>query len=218
MIEFSAVSAGKLIAGNKFLLALVLLLYGGTAHAYAQTAQAPSPAGRPTVAPRGRVFEFEKHQFLIPDITVFNQRGQRVRLYTDLIKDKVVLLSFFYTNCTAVCPMQGLNLSRLQSHLGGRLGKDVFLISISMDPQTDTPNKLRRWSKAVGARRGWTLVSSNAPEMGKMIAAFTGDYPAPQEMHSSSIFVGNDRTGEWIVSDGLADIEDLVKLLARLQR
>ncbi len=150
---------------------------------------------------------------LIPDAQVLNQRGEQVRLYTDLIKGKVVLMNFFYTSCTYICQMQGDILSKIQVLLGDRLGKDVFLISISMDPQTDTPNKLRYWSNALNAKPGWTIVSSNAPEMSKMIADFTGDYPGPQEVHSSVIFAGNDRTGEWVAFDGLNGPESLVKMI-----
>jgi protein SCO1/2 len=133
-----------------------------------------------------------------------------------LIKDKVVLLSFFYTSCTYVCQLQGDNLSKVQSRLGARLGKDIFLISISMDAKTDTPEKLKHWSRAVSARPGWTLVSSSTPEMNKMIEDFTGNNPGPKEVHSSVVFIGNDKTGKRIATDGLTGPEGLVKLLSSL--
>ena len=70
----------------------------------------------------------------IPDVVVTDQDGRKVRFYSDLIKDKVVVLSFFYTSCTFVCTRQGKVFSELQSLLGERLGKSVFLISVTRDP------------------------------------------------------------------------------------
>jgi protein SCO1/2 len=112
--------------------------------------------------------------------------------------------------------MQGENLSKVQARLGARLGKDVFLISVSMDPQTDTPKKLSYWGKAFGAGPGWTLVSSKTPEINRLLKAFTGNSPGPQEMHASLVFIGNDRTGAWMTVEGLQDAASLAKLLIGL--
>src|SRR4051812_19990102 len=146
------------------LIAPIILVCGLVTYTHGQSFN-PDSSDSP-----GRLIKIEKTTMLIPDAQVLNQRGEQVRLYTDLIKDKVVLMSFFYTSCTYICQMQGDILSKIQVLLGDRLGKDVFLISISMDPQTDTPNKLKYWSNALSAKPGWMLVSSNAPEMSKMIA------------------------------------------------
>lgn len=185
-------------------------------HAHGQSPDPARSTDAASSASSGRSVEIEKTKMLIPDIPVFNQRGEQVRLYTDLIKDKVVFLSFFYTRCTYICPTQGDILSKLQVLLGDRLGKEVFFISISMDPQTDSPDRLRHWSNAMSAKPGWTLLSSNSTEMRKMITDFTGDYPGPQEVHSSVIFAGNDRIGKWITVDGLSAPKGLVKLIDRL--
>ena len=77
----------------------------------------------------------------IPDLEVTDQDGKKRRFYTDLVKGKVVVINFIYTTCTYVCPMQGTSFSKLQAALGDRIGKDVYLISVSTDPVTDTPKK-----------------------------------------------------------------------------
>jgi cytochrome oxidase Cu insertion factor (SCO1/SenC/PrrC family) len=150
---------------------------------------------------------------LLPDIEVLNQEGKRVRFYSDLVKDKIVILSFFYSSCVNVCISLGESLSKAQASLGARLGKEVFFISVSMDPRTDTPPKLKYWWRAFGARPGWTLVASDTPEMNKMLTGFTGNSPGPKDMHSAFVFIGNDRTGAWKTVNGLLDAPSLIQLI-----
>ena len=164
---------------------------------------------------RGKVIEIQNVQALIPDVEVFDNRGKRVYLYTDLIKDKVVLLSFFYTRCSYICSIQGASLAKLQKELEP-LGKDVFLISISMDPRGDTPEKLKQWGRTFAAGPRWTIVSSDRLEMSRMIKEFTGEETGPRDFHSSTVFLGNDRTGEWLATDGLFGPKHLVGLLKKL--
>lgn len=165
--------------------------------------------------PRGKVIEIQNVQALIPDVEVFNNRGKRVYLYSDLIKDKIVLLSFFYTRCSYICSMQGASLAKVQKELEP-LGKDVFLISISMDPRGDTPEKLKQWGQTFGAGPRWTIVSSDRLEMSRMIKEFTGEETGTRDLHSSTVFLGNDRTGEWLATDGLFGPKTLVGLLKKL--
>jgi cytochrome oxidase Cu insertion factor (SCO1/SenC/PrrC family) len=128
----------------------------------------------------------------------------------------VVLINFFFTSCSFICQMQVRSLAKVQDKLGDHLGKDVFLVSISMDPQIDTPDRLKTWSRNLGIRPGWTLVTSDTQEMKRMIEAFTGNQPGPQEAHDSAVFIGNDRTGQWMATDGLGGTGGLVNLLNSL--
>jgi protein SCO1 len=240
MVKFIQRDAAlRMITGSGYLLATVLLSCGLVAQTRGQSAEhkhehnpAPTrgtvsrssrqegaaPKLAPATASVGRLIEIDEVKALIPDARVFNQSGEHVHLYSDLIKGKVVLLSFFYTDCTYICNLQGEDFSKLQDELGARLGKEVFLISISMNPAGDTPQKLGSWAKAFGIKPGWTLVSGNTPEINKMIEDFTGNRPGPKEIHSSVVFLGNDRTGEWAATDGLGGTKGLVKLLDRLAR
>lgn len=148
-----------------------------------------------------------------PDFTLVDQEGRPVRFYTDLIKGKVVLLSFFYTTCGFVCDVQGRNLAKLQAKLGDQLGTDVYLISVTRDPVTDTPAQLKKWSREHGVKRGWTLVTGDTSDVAKLVARFQSDTIGPVESHSATIYVGNDATGKWRSSSGLAPPEQLLALI-----
>jgi protein SCO1/2 len=168
------------------------------------------------VGEHGKVVEIDGTRVVIPDVRVVSHKRKSFRLYSDLISNKLVLLNFFYTSCSYICGIQGDNLSLIQTKLGKRLGQDVFMISISMDPHTDTPSRLRGWARMLGAKAGWTLVGSTDPEMLKMIKDFTGDAPGAKEVHSSRLFIGNDRTGIWTSADGLLDAEEIIRIVERL--
>lgn len=139
-----------------------------------------------------------------------------MRFYTDMIKGKVVVLSFLYTTCTFVCDAQGRNLAKLQTRLGDRLGRDVFLISVTRDPATDTPQVLGRWATAHGVRGGWSLLTGDARDVSRLIARFLSDTIGPTESHSAIVYVGNEATGTWLTASGLAPPEELLGLIDRV--
>lgn len=152
-----------------------------------------------------------------PDLELRDQEGRKVRFYSDLIKDKVVVLSFFYTSCTFTCTMQGRTFARLQTLLGERLGKSVVLISVSTDPAKDKPGELKAWAKRYNVQPGWTVVTGEEREMSKLLLPFTGS-PAGAEMHLPVTFIGNDKTGTWTSADGVFAAEDLLKVVDFLTR
>ena len=153
----------------------------------------------------------------LPDLTLLDQNGRRVRFYSDLIKNKVVLISFFYTSCTYTCLMQGRVFSELQAELGDRLGKDVFLISVTMDPETDTPERLKSWAAQHGLRKGWTLVTGGKDEMAKLVGHLTGNPLGRIEMHAPFIYVGNDKKNNWAATYGLDAPKKLVKKIEEMR-
>jgi protein SCO1 len=148
----------------------------------------------------------------IPDIPLVDQHGKEVRLYQDLVKDKIVLVHFFFTKCSDICPMQGRSLMKLKSRLGSRLGRDVFFISISKDPLNDTPDQLSKWGKLYGVGPGWTLVTGDTPVIKKLLWDLTGEEIGPVG-HESQVFIGNDRTGVWTSTDGLLLTDEIVKVI-----
>ena len=147
-----------------------------------------------------------------PDLVLRDQEGRKVRFYSDLIKDKVVVLSFFYTSCTYTCSIQGKTFSDLQAQLGDRLGKSVFLVSVTTDPAKDTPAQLKAWGKRYDAQPGWTLVTGDVSDMNKLLRPFTGN-PAGQGMHLPTTFIVNDKTGVWTSATGFFTPEDVLNAL-----
>jgi cytochrome oxidase Cu insertion factor (SCO1/SenC/PrrC family) len=134
----------------------------------------------------------------IPDVNVLDQDGRKQQFYTDLVKDKTVVVNFVFTSCKAMCPLLGANFSKLQSALGERLGQDVFLISVSTDPETDSPEKMKAWGERFKAKNGWTFVTGNKEELAGLLRVFTGD-GLRKGYHAPSLCIVNDgkKTHRW---------------------
>ena len=154
---------------------------------------------------------------VIPDVVVRDHQGRKVRFYSDLIKDKVVVLNFFYTSCTYTCTMQGRTFSQLQSLLGERLGKSVHLISVTTDPAKDNRAQLQAWAKRYNRKSGWTLVTGDESEINKLLVRLTGS-SAGAGMHVPVTFVVNDRKGTWTSSTEVVAPEQLLKTVDYLTR
>lgn len=151
----------------------------------------------------------------IPNVEVLDQDGKPRKFYTDLVSGRVVIINFIYTTCTSICPMSGNNFSRLQALLGDRLGKEVHLISVSTDPATDSPAKLKAWSERFHPRAGWTLVTGGKNEMNQLLQVLTGDGPKTG-YHVVSIVAINDLKGNQRRIYGLELPEQLLKLTDEL--
>lgn len=158
---------------------------------------------------RGEPVELRKS---FPDVSLSDQNGRRVLFYSDVIKDRVVVINFVYTTCTAICPSQGRLFAQLQKHLGERLGRDVHLVSITTDPLNDTPARLKTWGANFHAGRGWTLLTGRQTEMNKLLAALKGDVSGPG-MHTPVVLIYNDSDGTWARTSGLASLEEIIRLI-----
>lgn len=180
---------------------LALLLMATVA--FATVAQSPQLPQKKSGA-----VTIDKLQIEIPDLAVVDQDGVKRRFYSDLIKDKVVILSFFFTSCPSMCPVMNNTLGKLQTNLGDRLGKDVFIVTVTKDPETDTPARLKTWGKSLHLKPGWTMITGDVKTIGKIVRDFTGD-PLGQDMHNTIFLVGNDKTGSWADLSGYASPSEL---------
>jgi protein SCO1 len=166
------------------------------------TVVAQSPEKRTGAVTIGKI------QIEIPDLLVVDQNGVKRRFYSDLIKDKIVVLSFFFTSCPSFCPAMNLTLTKLQTSLGDRIGKDVFLVTVTKDPETDTPARLKAWGKGLHIKSGWTMVTGDVNAIGKIVLDFTGD-GLGQDSHNTIFIIGNDKTGSWADLSGYSSPDDL---------
>ena len=96
-----------------------------------------------------------------PNVTLKTQDGADVRFYDDLVKDKTVIVNFMYTKCDGICERGTANLLQLQKSLGDRLGKDVFIYSITLEPEADSPEVLKAYRDAHGVKPGWTFLTGS---------------------------------------------------------
>ena len=151
-------------------------------------------------------------KMVIPEVEVLDQNGNALHFYSDLIKGKTVAINFIFTNCTTVCPPLGATFARVQRELGDMVGRDVHFISISVDPLTDTPERLKAWGAKFKAGAGWTFVTGNKEQIDNLLYAL-GASVARREDHSPTVIVGNDLTGVWTRTYGLAKSAQMVGLI-----
>jgi cytochrome oxidase Cu insertion factor (SCO1/SenC/PrrC family) len=131
----------------------------------------------------------------VPDTTLLDQSGREVRFKSEVLGQKTVAIQFIFTTCRAICPVMGAAFAKLQDRLGERLGQDISLVSVSIDPVTDTPARMKQWGEQFGARPGWTLLTGEERKIENLLKALDAtNHSAPV------ILLGNLRTGEWIRS------------------
>jgi cytochrome oxidase Cu insertion factor (SCO1/SenC/PrrC family)/DNA-binding beta-propeller fold protein YncE len=150
----------------------------------------------------------------IPDVELLDQNGRKVHFYTDLVKGQTVVINFIFTTCTTICPPLGATFARLQKELGDKVGRDVRFISISVDPATDTPERLKAWGAKFKAGDGWTFVTGDKPKVDELLNAL-GASSARREDHSPTILIGNDAHGVWTRTYGLSNVSQIVELINR---
>lgn len=151
-------------------------------------------------------------KMVIPDVEVLDQHGNQLHFYSDLIKGKTVAINFIFTNCTTICPPLAATFARVQRDMGDKVGRDVHLISISVDPLTDTPERLKAWGGKFKAGAGWTFVTGNKQEIDKLLNALDASV-ARREDHSPAVIVGNDSKDIWTRTYGLAKTSQIVGLI-----
>jgi protein SCO1 len=137
--------------------------------------------------------------------------GKRVGLAKDVIADRIAVVNFIYTNCTTVCPVTSATFQQLQGRLGASLGKDVVLVSISVDPLRDTPERLLAYSGRYEARAGWAWLTGTKFDVDAVLKGF-GAYTPNFEDHPAMVLVGD--AGGWTRFIGFPSVD---QLLARVQ-
>jgi protein SCO1 len=130
------------------------------------------------------------------DVPLITQNGQSVRLYSDLLQGRVVVIDTFFSTCHSACPTMSAIFSGLQERLGNRLGKDVFLLSFSVDPEMDSPKALKNYAEKFNARPGWLFLTGRKENV-EFALSRLGQKVARKEDHMTLFLVGNNRTGLW---------------------
>jgi protein SCO1/2 len=146
------------------------------------------------------------------DVVLVNQDGVKMRFYSDVLKDKTVVISSFFTTCTSVCPPINRNLEKIQNALGDHLGKDVLIVSISVDPETDTPPRLKDYSNKFHAKPGWLFLTGKKENV-EWALYKVGQYVEAKDEHTTGIIIGNEATGLWKKALGLGKVDELLELI-----
>ena len=147
----------------------------------------------------------------IPDVTVQDQNGKSLNFYTDLVKGKVVAINFIFTTCTTICPPLTATFRRVQQQLAAE-NSSVQLISVSVDPAIDTPERLRDFAGKFKAEPGWAFVTGNTSDINSLLQQL-GVAVTNKNDHTPMVLIGNDEAGYWTRAYGLSSPTSLVKLI-----
>ncbi|WP_028623231.1 SCO family protein [Pseudomonas sp. Ant30-3] len=146
----------------------------------------------------------ESAQVKFADVALVDQSGKAVRLEKDLVTDKIVVMSFIYTSCTTVCPVVSSIMGKVQKQLGARVGSEVQLVSISIDPQRDDPKRLNDYARAFQNGPGWSWLTGSTQSVNatlKGLGSFSGDFKS----HQPLILVGDGNSRHWTRYYGFTD-------------
>ena len=155
------------------------------------------------------------------NVEVKTQDGRTLRFYDDVLKGKVVLINFFFTDCDAVCPLMTENLTRVQELLGDRVGKDIFMVSISLEPEHDTPEVLAAYAKTYGVGPGWLFLTGKKTDIDLLRhrLGFVDSDPvedADPEQHIGTVRITNEPMHRWAMSPALVNPPALVRTVKRV--
>jgi protein SCO1/2 len=160
---------------------------------------APAAAAAPASAATARAADPEaKARAWFTDTVLVTQDGKPVRFYSDVLANKVVAIDFIFTRCDMACPLLTEKLNRVREEIGPLFGKEVFFVSISMDPEFDTPQELAKFAKKhSGLRPGWTWLTGKKADV-ELVVKRLGEWVDDKESHSTEFIVGNSRTRHWM--------------------
>lgn len=186
-----SVCAGALAAAGAAGLAYRLELAPGAPEAVAGAARR-GPGGR------------------IPDVPLITHEGRAVRFHSDLVRGRVVFVSMMYAQCSERCPPMTQNLRAVQQALGDRVGRDVFMYSITLLPEHDRPADLQAYRKLQGVGPGWTFLTGEKADIEQLRFALGFYDPDPRidadlEQHIGMARVGNDALDRWCMAPLVAE-------------
>jgi protein SCO1/2 len=171
-----------------------------------QAANVPAPSAS---AGQG---EDSSAQRYFTDTVLMNQNGESVRFYSDLLKNRIVVINTFFTECVSVCPLLNRNMQAIQDWLGDRLNRDVLLLSISVDPATDTPPRIKEYAQRFHAKPGWVFLTGTKENV-ELVLQKLGQRVEARDDHSTIFIIGNDRTHLWKKAMGAAKSDQLIPIV-----
>jgi protein SCO1/2 len=145
----------------------------------------------------------------LPNVPLLTHDGKEVLFYDDLIKDKIVTLNFFYSNCNDICPTVTANLAEVQSLLGDQVGRQVFMYSFTLDPERDDVNAIKHYRDAFEAGPGWTFLTGKREHLEQLRKAIGFRVSNPivdqdKEQHIGNVRYGNEPRMLWAACPGMA--------------
>jgi len=139
----------------------------------------------------------EKARNFFTDLEVIDQNGKHLRFYSDVLKGRVVLINFIFTNCGDACPLITHKLVQVRALLDDSVKDDIWFVSISVDPDRDTPEAMKAFAEKHGADESHWVFLTGSKENLDAITKKLGQYSDEVEAHSTLMLAGNTRTRHW---------------------
>jgi protein SCO1 len=159
----------------------------------------------------------------LPNVPLVTHEGQAVTFYDDLIRGKVVAINMMYAECEGICPLATSNLVRVQELLGERVGRDVFLYSLTLQPELDTPQRLQEYVGMHGVKPGWLFLTGARADIERLRYRLGFFDPNPvvdgdKATHTGMVRIGNDGYDRWTSASSLALPEQIVATINHVDR
>ena len=189
------------IAGSGLLLLSVAALFIALP-AKSSVAANPAPASSSVAAsptPTKSISEsdIDRARNYFTDTELTTHEGSKVRFYSDVLDDRIVMINVMYTNCKGSCPLLTQKLSQVSRELGDLYGQSIHFVSISNDAERDTPEVLAEFARKQNVNLdGWTFLTGPKQQVDAVIKKI-GLYTSQFEQHKAMILLGNTRTGHW---------------------
>lgn len=176
----------------------------------AAAATAAAPLLIPSGAAQAKRIAYQSGAEWFTNVPLQNHEGRTVRFYDDMLKGKIVIVNLTYTECTGICPGTTQNLTYVQELLGDRVGRDIFMYSISLTPERDTPEKLAEYMKLYNVGPGWEFFTGERAsiETVRTRLGFRDVDPAVDEnieSHTGTLRIGNEPLHRWVMAAGFAN-------------
>lgn len=155
-------------------------------------------------------------RYTVPDVVLVNQDGAKVRLLSLIESGKPVILDFIYGTCTTICPVLSAGYTSVQAKIGPDPRK-VQLISISIDPEHDTPKIMKAYLSQYRAKPGWDFLTGSREDINLVMKAFDSYIP-DKMLHKQVTFIRSQVPGEWVRIDGLPGSSDLMSEIGKAGR
>lgn len=178
------------------------------------SAETPPANKFKSIPPRERI-----RQRYFPDLVLTTHEGRNVRLYEDLIKDKIVLINFMYAKCEGICLPVTANLVKVQKLFGDRMGKDVFINSFTLKPEQDTVEELKHYADMYKIGPGWSFITGAPADMETIRRKLGFVDPDPvldrdKSNHIGNIAYGNEPMSRWGGAPGTSNPDWIVKMVS----
>ena len=156
-----------------------------------------------------------------PNTIVQTHDGRKLRFYDDIVRGKVVVFNMMYSVCTGICPGNTANLLQVQQALGDRLGKDIFMVSMTLQPEFDTPKALQDYVKSYGIKPGWTFLTGQPKEMDvirRKLGFFNDDPKIDADLanHTGMVRIGNEKLDRWFMMPALSAPKQIARSILQL--